>query len=933
MPPPQLIGRADELDAIAAAWTQLVETPGRGPVVALVTGEAGSGKSRLVAEVLPRLAPVPAEVLAGSARTYAPAPYDWFASALSGRPVDDLPVSGALLDWLLQRSDAPPQRLAPAAMLRAAVDVVRGLLAGRPGVLVIEDLHDLDPASLTLVADLAGHAGLPALLLVTSRAPHEAAFPPVAARTLRRLTGTAGLVRAHLAPFNLRETADLLEACFDAVPAPDTVRAVHTRTGGNPFWLTELIAEHGGGTDHGDASRLAAGPLPAHLAALLVDRLAGEPALVGQVARAAALLGEDVATPELTEVCGDGTEAALRRLVDLGLLVVTPHGPLRMTHPLVREALAAAALPAERTSVYRQGYDLATAYGDDAALARYAMALGRRTDAASAAARAAAGQLAEGRPDAALATVALGLGASSTADAGRLLPVGVTAARVTGQTRLGIEYAARWLDLLDADRDPLAAAEAHRQLAALRWYAGGTASAADQERHLASAQALVDRASGAGLDGADRDRARQDAAVAEALLRAGDPVGAATYAEKARQATPGDERATASGTVTLGVALDRLGEHDRSVALLRAGRQLAEDAGDLVTLGRAVHQLVEVSLPRAAITAGWRLVDEAMATVARYGLERAGVKVTIAGYRLARRAGDLARAEALVWTRLPVEPDAPGRAQLAAAAGLLAVERGDDRLAARLLARAEAAAAETTRSCAARSAALLAVAVAARTGRTVEVAFGDYLRLPGPDGLAEAARWALRGGVPAVRLRELTTEALGDLDEAFATQPRALAQLRCLFAAADHADELAVVCGSAALAGTTEEAWQDAELRVALAGALHRLGRLDEAREHAERACALLSRWPGWRRDEAAALRRGLRDGGELAARELTPRELEVLTCIAAGMSNQQVARSLGISIRTVAVHVSNLLRKTGAASRTEAALWAVRHRLAGVDT
>jgi DNA-binding NarL/FixJ family response regulator len=63
---------------------------------------------------------------------------------------------------------------------------------------------------------------------------------------------------------------------------------------------------------------------------------------------------------------------------------------------------------------------------------------------------------------------------------------------------------------------------------------------------------------------------------------------------------------------------------------------------------------------------------------------------------------------------------------------------------------------------------------------------------------------------------------------------------------------------------------------------------------------------------------------------ELTAREIEVLTCLAAGMSNKQVARSLSISIRTVAVHVSNLLRKTRSASRTEAALWAVRHRLTG---
>jgi DNA-binding NarL/FixJ family response regulator len=58
----------------------------------------------------------------------------------------------------------------------------------------------------------------------------------------------------------------------------------------------------------------------------------------------------------------------------------------------------------------------------------------------------------------------------------------------------------------------------------------------------------------------------------------------------------------------------------------------------------------------------------------------------------------------------------------------------------------------------------------------------------------------------------------------------------------------------------------------------------------------------------------------------LTAREQDVLAHIAAGMANKQIARSLGISVRTVAVHVSNLLRKTGTASRTDAAVWAVRH-------
>ena len=62
----------------------------------------------------------------------------------------------------------------------------------------------------------------------------------------------------------------------------------------------------------------------------------------------------------------------------------------------------------------------------------------------------------------------------------------------------------------------------------------------------------------------------------------------------------------------------------------------------------------------------------------------------------------------------------------------------------------------------------------------------------------------------------------------------------------------------------------------------------------------------------------------------LTAREREVLGLIAEGMANKQIAKVLGISVRTVTVHVSNLLRKTGASSRTEAALWALSGRRSG---
>lgn len=106
----------------------------------------------------------------------------------------------------------------------------------------------------------------------------------------------------------------------------------------------------------------------------------------------------------------------------------------------------------------------------------------------------------------------------------------------------------------------------------------------------------------------------------------------------------------------------------------------------------------------------------------------------------------------------------------------------------------------------------------------------------------------------------------------------------------------------------------DADVDVVLAQALLRVGRTDEAQRVAERSGSQTS----------TRLTDTLRSIGELTARER-----EVLSCLAAGMSNRHIARTLNISIRTVGVHVSNLLRKTGTSSRTEAALWAVQHGLA----
>jgi two-component system nitrate/nitrite response regulator NarL len=73
-------------------------------------------------------------------------------------------------------------------------------------------------------------------------------------------------------------------------------------------------------------------------------------------------------------------------------------------------------------------------------------------------------------------------------------------------------------------------------------------------------------------------------------------------------------------------------------------------------------------------------------------------------------------------------------------------------------------------------------------------------------------------------------------------------------------------------------------------------------------------------------------DDVALLARQLTPRELQVLALLVEGMSSKGIARTLSISTNTVRTHIENILTKLQVRSRLEAVAFAVRHRIVSLD-
>ena len=331
----RFVGRNAALARLSAAWAALAHG---GVGVALVVGEPGIGKSRLAARFAAEVHAGGAAVLAGRAERELDQPYAPVVEAL-----------GAEAPGLRGESDARAGRV---RLHDALVEAIEHAAAGRPLLLVLDDVHWADAATLAFLHHLTARGGvMPLLVLATSRPEGHAAF-----------AHEFEAIAVELEGLSLGETEALLAGRAD----PELLRS---RTGGNPFFLEALL----------DAGTT--GELPAGVAELVTARVATLGEEVRSVLQAAAILGREFEIELAAAVVGCGlveTLAALDAATGARLLVRTPGdgGRAAFVHALVQEALVQATHAGERARLHTRALEALESRGSDEALvaaARHAL--------------------------------------------------------------------------------------------------------------------------------------------------------------------------------------------------------------------------------------------------------------------------------------------------------------------------------------------------------------------------------------------------------------------------------------------------------------------------------------------------------------------------------------------------------------------------------
>jgi DNA-binding CsgD family transcriptional regulator len=352
-----LVGRTAELATFEQAWER-VENGNRQAV--FIGGEPGAGKTRLAAEVAGTLAEHGVAVLAGSSTADADIPYAPFAEALhsvlvAGPPgslAEHLAGAGSQLRRLSTQVDRHVPDIGPLpdvggarlALFDAVTGFLRRLAVDRPIALILEDLHWAQLPTLAMLEHvLIGCADVRMLVVATFRTTEPDRSGDLVTR-LAELHRFDGVRRIDLAGLDTEAIAEFVCGTEQMAPAAARTAAalLRDKTGGNPFFLTELVKEleNRGGIATLSAQRT----VPASIGDAIARRLGGLGPGVRGVIEQAAVLGESFDLPALIAASASdltATLAAVDSAEGLGLIraVYDSDGEFSFVHALTREAV------------------------------------------------------------------------------------------------------------------------------------------------------------------------------------------------------------------------------------------------------------------------------------------------------------------------------------------------------------------------------------------------------------------------------------------------------------------------------------------------------------------------------------------------------------------------------------------------------------------
>jgi DNA-binding CsgD family transcriptional regulator len=915
---PVMVGRSAEL---ARLRSLIGASPS--PCIAFVAGEAGIGKTRLVQELVAQ-APAGTVVLAGQAEPGSVGrPMELFLDAL--RHVD-VAAHADLVDVLRD-----PGRLAEERVC-AAVELVDRLCEACDGLVVLEDLHWADSESLSVFEQLATpeHGSL---VLIGTYRPDGLSRRHPAGELLPRLERRHAVTHVHLSRLSPADVSTFLGAVLEGDPSYRAVDTLHSRTGGNPYFLEELVATALDAPGQGIESA----PLPWSIAELVGAQVEGLEPQVREIVAAASVLGRRVSFDLLAEVTGtDEVELIdlLRSAVDAGLLVETDPDVFSFHHDLARESIEAGLLGRQRRRLHEAALDALrrAGSGDHVAIAHHAEGAGRYAEMVAAARLGARESLARGSSYQALQLAEMGL--TEAEDDLELRSAATRAAWLVGLLDEAVDHADAWL------QHARAAGDISQEAAALSLRVRVAYDLGD----LAAMEELTD-ALIAAVDQlpSDEERARAMAAVAQSyMLR--DQVGpTCEWADKALglAGAHGFDDVRRAAMVEKGsVLVMEPASADEGHDLLQAAAAEAEQAGDRVLAARALLTLVWQARQSSKVEEARALVERMRAHAEAAGFDSLASHARVEAVAvLAAADGDLDAAIEVLEAGAREDPSRTptrNRRWLAVLRAGLALEADDLVAAAEHTEEAKPATARSLGGVLGLDAHLaarrgdLAATRTALAGLAAVIADDGYAP---PSHIHDIAVAALRAGLTADEVRPLVEQVgffpghhLDDdhpwrqlLDAQLAEREERHQEAAALYsAAAESAEE-----GSGVLARHRGTA------HVGAARCLIALGDLDAARAHAMAAAERLARWRGWRVTELEQVQRRLGLGPEPAGPEsLTPREREVAALLVEGLGNTALAERLFISPRTAAVHVSNILTKLGMSSRTEVATWAMREGL-----